>query len=179
MLTRSPSAAGAHRNARGRALPGVLLLVAAAVPVHATPGVWKCAGTGASPVYQDRPCAPGRELGPMAEDHGTLSIVPLEIAPEAPAPAPAPRAERPPPRPRAGRAPRAPHGDAAQRRHVREGMSEGEVLARLGGPALTSGKGGRKARWTYLPAPEDPQTVTQIRFEDGRVAGVERVVVRR
>jgi hypothetical protein len=177
MLTLSPSAAGARRKARDCALPGVLLLVAAAVPVHAAPGVWKCAGPGASPVYQDRPCAPGRELAPVAGDGGTLSIVPLEIAPEVPAPAP--RAERPPPRQRAGRAPRAAHGDAAQRRHVREGMSEGEVLARLGGPDLTSGKGGRKARWTYLPAPEDPQTVTQIRFEDGRVAGVERVVVRR
>ena len=87
------------------------------------------------------------------------------------------RAEKPPPRPRRADPPRF-VGDAAQRRYVREGMTEGEVLARLGSPDLASGKGGRKVRWTFLPAPGDPQTMTTIGFEDGRVASVERVTVR-
>ena len=56
-------------------------------------------------------------------------------------------------------------------------MSEGVVLAKLGAPDAASSKHGRHARWTYLPAPGDPQTVTTIRFEDGRVTSVERHVV--
>jgi hypothetical protein len=56
-------------------------------------------------------------------------------------------------------------------------MSEGEVLARLGKPDLAT-KGGRRMRWTFLPAPGDPQTMTLVRFEDGRVVEVERRVVR-
>jgi hypothetical protein len=57
-------------------------------------------------------------------------------------------------------------------------MSEGEVLRRAGVPDLRSARHGRLLRWTYLPAPGDAQTLTTVRFEDGKVVAVERVVVR-
>ena len=69
-------------------------------------------------------------------------------------------------------------GDPAERRHLQLGMHEGEVLARLGTPDLRSGGGGRKlARWTYMPVPGDPQTLTTVVFEYGKVIEVERKVV--
>jgi hypothetical protein len=59
-------------------------------------------------------------------------------------------------------------------------MSEGEVRARLGQPDATSGAKDRKsARWTYLPAPGDPQTVTSVTFANGVVSHVERKIVRK
>jgi len=43
-----------------------------------------------------------------------------------------------------------------------------------------STSGGRKTvRWTYLPAPEDPSTITTLTFELGRLVEVERKVVPR
>ena len=66
----------------------------------------------------------------------------------------------------------------AERRHLREGMSDGEVLARLGAPDLKSGGGRGTASWTYLPAPGDAQTVTVVRIERGKVLGVDRKIVR-
>ena len=39
--------------------------------------------------------------------------------------------------------------------------------------------GGRKTvRWTYLPAPADPSTITTLTFELGRLVEVERKVIR-
>ena len=68
--------------------------------------------------------------------------------------------------------------NAAERRHVQPGMHEGEVLARLGAPDLRSGKGGGKlSRWTYMPVAGDPQTLTTVVFEYGKVVEVERKVV--
>ncbi|MEP7205588.1 MAG: hypothetical protein ABI920_01520 [Casimicrobiaceae bacterium] len=65
------------------------------------------------------------------------------------------------------------------RRHVHGGMSEAEVLARLGRPDARS-SGSRKGRmsWTYLPARGDLQTVTTIHFERGVVAEIDRRVMR-
>jgi hypothetical protein len=58
-------------------------------------------------------------------------------------------------------------------------MHEGEVMARIGPPDMRSGGGGRKlARWTYMPAVGDPQTLTTVVFEYGKVIEVERKVVR-
>jgi hypothetical protein len=146
-------------------------------------GVFKCRGTGGSPIYQQQPCSPGTELRDFAQDPATVSVVPFEL--------PAPkvvtkplRADRPA-KPalktdkRKADADRR-TGDAAvvERRHLKDGMSDGEVLARLGPPDLQSGKTGRKMRWTYLPAPGDPQTVTLLRFEDGKVVAVERTTMR-
>jgi hypothetical protein len=159
----------------------LFLVVALAPPVragmaHHTPGVFKCSGERGVPVYQGTPCPPGRELRDFAADPANVSVVEMHV-PAATAPPATPRHER------AARAPSRtnkakPPGDPAERRYVKAGMSEGVVLAKLGAPDAASAKHGRHARWTYLPAPGDPQTVTTIRFEDGRVTSVERHVVR-
>ena len=146
-------------------------------------GVFKCRGSGAGPVYQQQPCAPGTALRDFAEDPATVSIIPFEFAvPRVSAKSPrVVRAAKLPAKPdkRKVEAERRGSEEAVvERRHVKDGMSDGEVLARLGPPDLQSGKTGRKMRWTYLPAPGDPQTVTLLRFEDGRVVGVERTTMR-
>ncbi|HEX6945497.1 MAG TPA: hypothetical protein VF196_04830 [Casimicrobiaceae bacterium] len=70
-------------------------------------------------------------------------------------------------------------GDPSERRHLREGMSQAEVVARIGQPDITSGnKGSRELRWSWLPAAGDPQTMTTVRFADGRVVAVERKLLR-
>jgi hypothetical protein len=159
----------------------LLLVVALAPPVradgaHFTPGVYKCVGERGVPVYQGTPCAHGRELRDFAADPANVSVVEMHVPATTPPPATPrhERAARAPPR--TGKA--KPPGDPAERRYVKPGMSEGVVLAKLGAPDAASAKFGRHARWTYLPAPGDPQTVTTIRFEDGRVTSVERHVVR-
>ena len=159
----------------------MLLVVALAPPVHAdvlhvTPGVYKCAAERGVPVYQGTPCAPGQELRDFAADPPNVSVVEMHVPQTTPPPA-TPRQERAaraPPRTGKAKLP----GDPVERRYVKAGMSEGVVLAKLGAPDAASAKHGRHARWTYLPAPGDPQTVTTIRFEDGRVTSVERHVVR-
>jgi len=71
-------------------------------------------------------------------------------------------------------------GDPAERRHLRTGMSEGEVLARVGSPDMTTGtKPTQSGRWSYLPADGDPDTITTLTFADGKVTKVERKVVKR
>jgi len=159
----------------------LLALVVLAAPAGAdvsrpAPGVFKCEGTHGVPVYQGTPCPPERQLRDLVADPASVSVIEWhlpDVSPTTAAP-PRERAARAPPRPSPAKAP----GDPAARRHVRAGMSEGEVLAKLGAPDAASAKHGRRARWTYLPAPGDPQTVTTVRFEDGRVTGVERAVVR-
>ena len=159
----------------------LLLVVALAPPVradvaHHTPGVFKCTGERGVPVYQGMPCPPGRELRDFAADPASVSVIEMHV-PATTTPPATPqheRAARAPPRTNKAKAP----GDPAERRYVKAGMSEGVVLAKLGAPDAASAKHGRHARWTYLPAPGDPQTVTTIRFEDGRVTSVERHVVR-
>ena len=59
-------------------------------------------------------------------------------------------------------------------------MTEGEVLAR----ARTARHDHRRqdggtARWTYLPAAGDPETVTTLTFDKGAVVDVERKVVKK
>jgi hypothetical protein len=159
----------------------MLATVALAPRAHAdaarpAPGVFKCAGERGGVVYQGTPCPPGSELRNLVADPANVSVVEMRL-PASASTTPAPRRERaarPPPRASPARA----AGDPVERRHVKAGMSEGEVLAKLGAPDAAGAKHGRHARWTYLPAPGDPQTVTTIRFEDGRVTTVERAIVR-
>ena len=69
--------------------------------------------------------------------------------------------------------------DIAQRKFIVPGMSEGEVVARIGKPDMTSGGKGRKtSRWSYLPAAGDPQTITTVVFDYGMVIEVERKVMK-
>jgi hypothetical protein len=59
-------------------------------------------------------------------------------------------------------------------------MSEGEVLAKLGAPDMTAGRGkAKQARWTWLPAAGDPDTITTLILVDGVVTNVERKVVKK
>jgi hypothetical protein len=139
--------------------------------------MYKCAADGGTPVYQDAPCPPGRELRNFATDPANVSVLPMRPPPGTVSRVAAPPREKPVKPAKADKKAGNP-GDAAQRRHVHPGMHEGEVLARLGAPDLKSGKGGAKvARWTYMPVPGDPQTLTTVVFEYGKVIEVERKVV--
>jgi hypothetical protein len=71
----------------------------------------------------------------------------------------------------------------ADRRFIREGMSEGEVLLKIGKPdteSVDSGGGAQVVvkRWIYMPSPGDPQTMTTITFRGGKVTDVSRQIAR-
>ncbi|HVE50774.1 MAG TPA: hypothetical protein VNG69_14320 [Casimicrobiaceae bacterium] len=150
--------------------------IALAASTPPSEGPYKCRGDSATPVYQDSPCASGRELRNFAEQPANVSVIPFARTPSpAPAPLRPPKTARAPlkdkDKPRAV-------ADARERRHVYEGMSEAEVLARLGPPDMQAGKTGRRMRWTYLPAAGDAQTITLLGFEDGKVKDIERRILR-
>lgn len=153
-----------------------------AISVSATGAVYKCAGDGGTPVYQEFPCPPGKELRNFDRDPPPLTIVPGGVAG-----ATTPKSAREPRRPAGKPAPAKtqrtpkPQRDPAERRHAHAGMTEGEVLAKLGRPDVTAGGGARKGkgRWTYLPAPGDADTITTLMIDRGVVVDVERKVVKR
>jgi hypothetical protein len=160
--------------------PRLVLAACVLIPPVAGADVYKCAGERGIPVYQEMPCGQGKELRNFQLDPPEITILPAQRAAppasgikEAPARnAKADKNAKPAP---AGR----PAGNAAERMHVRLGMSEGEVLAKLGHPDTQAG--GRNAsspRWTYLPAPGDPETVTTLVFAKGIVVDIERKVVK-
>jgi hypothetical protein len=139
----------------------------------------KCQGDQGSVIYQDTPCKPGTELRNLDTDPATLSVVPWSSAAPTP-PAVAPRTRgaqvtrRPPDE-------KISSGKAAERRFIHTGMSEAEVLRRIGkpevdGPVSRKLKGGK--HWSYLPAAGDPDTITTLTIVGGQVANVERKVVR-
>ena len=71
-------------------------------------------------------------------------------------------------------------GDATGRKFIRQGMTEAEVLAKIGRPDATAGGSKQhQGRWSYLPAEGDPDTVTTITFSGGTVSDVSRKVVKR
>ena len=73
--------------------------------------------------------------------------------------------------------------DAGERRFVREGMGEGEVLFKIGKPDHEAfvrnvrGEPEEKA-WTYFPHPQDAQTLTVLTFHAGVVTRVDRKISR-
>jgi hypothetical protein len=73
--------------------------------------------------------------------------------------------------------------DADERRFIREGMKEGEVVLRIGKPdhetfiRNVKGEPEEKA-WTYFPHPRDPQTLTILTIKAGVVDLVERKISR-
>jgi len=176
----------ATASAVSRRWPGLAALALGAVcawSAHAN--IYKCEGPVAGvPVYQDTPCPEGKQLRDFDKDPPTVSVLPLATPPLPGAttkkalPAPAPSNGKP----RNGTKTKVaalPSGKASERKFVAPGINEGEVMTRLGPPDMKSGGGGRKAaRWTYLPAPEDPGTVTTLTFEGGRLVEVERKVVK-
>ena len=168
-----------------------LALAAAAPCAHAT--IYKCLLDDGTVFYQDAPCAPGRELRDFDKEPGNVSVVPFTQpapAPLARSPAGAAKSRAPAasgkaadaarvPKPESRPARKAPQrGDAVQRKFLHPGMSEGEVMARVGPPDMTSSGGRKGSRWTYMPVPEDPNTITNLQFDAGRVVEVERKVLR-
>jgi hypothetical protein len=147
--------------------------------------VFKCAGERGTPVYQEAPCPPGKELRNFQANPPEITVLP---APRIVGPA-AGRTGTGAARQKNGSAgPKDPkpakpgpiESDAAERKHIRAGMNEAEVIARLGHPDVTSGGKNRKgARWTYLPAPGDPDTITSLTFGNGLVTDVERKLFRK
>lgn len=158
-----------------------VLAAGAAPPPAATPAIpssdiYKCSGPDGVPVYQEGPCAAGRELRNFATDPGSVSVIPFKN-PDRTSTTPPARSERATRGPATMSGAKTSGSDPAERRHLREGMTEAEVMVRVGAPDITSGKSG-KVRWSYLPVPADPATITTLRFEHGKVVAVERKVVR-
>jgi hypothetical protein len=153
-----------------------------------TTSIHKCGVEGGAVTYQDEPCKPGRELRDFDKDPAEVSVVPFAPAPQSVQAVPkrtkesAAATREPPARKQNDRAAKreSHRGDAAQRKFLAPGIAIGQVLARIGTPDMKSGGGkGRKSeRWTYLPAADDPQTVTTLTFEAGRLIEVERKIVR-
>jgi hypothetical protein len=159
----------------------IAMIVAVSMPVAADPGPggpYKCSGESGRVVYQEAPCETGRTLRDLSRWPSGLSVIPLERPAGAAAPAPSRPVRAAVTGKDRDRGKSRAAFDASERRHVHEGQSEGEVLARLGAPDMQAGKTGRRMRWTYLPAPADPQTVTLVHFEDGKVKEVERRTLR-
>ncbi len=179
-----------YRPARLIAWPALALGLLA--PLSAIADIYKCIGDDSQPVYQDTPCKPGRELRDFQTDPATVSVVPSERP--APALAPSRAAHAPAAKPD-GKRERTPNhktfepkvlrstgkpavapGKAAERRFLHAGMSEAEVLAKIGAPDIRSSGGGRKsgARWSYLPVDGDPGMITTLHFQSGQVTQIDR-----
>lgn len=154
---------------------GLALAVAGAC---AQAGIYKCARDDGTVMYQEQPCPAGRELRDFDRDPPSVSVVPFRIPPSdevqsAPKSTPA----------RASSERKSRKGDerpvnAAERKFLMPGIGEGEVVARVGRPDMSTAGGRKTVRWTYLPTPDDPQTITTLTFEFGRLIEVERKVVR-
>jgi hypothetical protein len=165
---------------------GILLLatvvssaLAASPSVAAANSVYKCADVAGSVVYQDAPCAEGKELRNFATDPPPLSVIPGTPIPGAPA---APQATAKPERVTSGARPRTAVSNtskASERRFIQVGMSTAEVVQRIGRPDVDArNQRGKGQRWSYLPKEGDPDTITTVTLIDGRVADVERKVMR-
>jgi hypothetical protein len=147
----------------------------------AAAGVYKCVDVdGKQPIYQDSPCPAGRELRNFDTDPAEVSVIPFRDVPGTTTTLAAPKAAKTPPATKTNGKKAIPVvADIAQRKFIVPGMSEGEVVARIGNPDMTSGGKGRKtSRWSYLPAPGDPQTITNVVFDYGIVIEVERKVMK-
>jgi len=73
--------------------------------------------------------------------------------------------------------------DAGERKFIRKGMGEGEVVLKLGKPdheAINRGARGQPEvkTWTYFPHARDPQTLTILTFHAGVVTVIERKISR-
>jgi hypothetical protein len=131
--------------------------------------------------YQDSPCKTGIELRDFDIDSATVSVVPGSPVTTTPPPGTGHRARA---EPVSRRLPeqKISSGKAAERRFIHTGMSEAEVLRRIGKPqvdAHSSRKQGKDGKhWSYLPAAGDPDTITTVTIVGGQVANVERKIVR-
>jgi Domain of unknown function (DUF4124) len=159
----------------------LLTLVLLGHPSTADATMVKCRGDQGSVVYQDEPCKPGMELRNFDTDPATVSVVPGSPVAVPSPPAAAPRAfggqvtrRRPEQKISSGK--------AAERRFIHTGMSEAEVIRRIGKPEVDARAGRKQGKdgkhWSYLPAAGDPDTITTLTIVGGLVANVERKIVR-
>ena len=166
-------------------------IIAIAWSVTATAGLYKCARDDGTVMYQEDPCASGRELRDFERDPATVSVVPFSVPPPPSSTDATPRSRVNSARStesrksgdnktRASATAKVAGGamNAAERKFLVPGIGEGEVVARIGRPDMSTGAGRKTVRWTYLPAAEDPSTITTLTFELGRLIQVERKVVR-
>jgi len=160
-----------------------LATLAPAAPARAD--MYKCLGDNSRPVYQETPCPSGRELRNFQTDPATVSVVPFDLTPPSAPPATVTRkagkrenaaSDQPGKEVKSTRAP----GNAVERKFLHAGMSEAEVLARIGAPDMKSGNAGRRggARWSYLPSDGDPGMITTLHFQSGEVTQIDRKPVR-
>jgi hypothetical protein len=170
---------------RDSIIPAILATAVAAVAAGgstvALAAIYKCVDAdGKQPIYQDSPCPAGKELRNFDTDPAEVSVVPFRAVPGTATTLTAPRDAKSPPVPKSAKKKETAAGvDVAERRFIVPGMSEGEVVARIGAPDMSSGGKGRKtSRWSYLPVPGDPQTITTVVFDYGKVIEVERKVVK-
>jgi hypothetical protein len=73
--------------------------------------------------------------------------------------------------------------DARDRGFLSTGMSEGEVVFKIGPPDheafIKNIKGQPEEKtWTYFPHPRDPQTLTLLTLRAGTLTNIERKVAR-
>jgi hypothetical protein len=161
------------------------LIAGAAFVPAARADMYKCLGDNSQPVYQDTPCPKGRELRDFQADPATVSVVPF-ASPAANAPAPStPKASKRSAKSsdtpstntsRARAKPAIPPGNAAERRFLHTGMSDAEVMARIGAPDIKSGNPDSRsgARWSYLPTDGDPGMITTLHIQSGQLTQVDR-----
>jgi len=162
--------------ARYRAWARIACGIALALPAHAFAGLYKCSVNGGAVMYQEEPCPPGTELRDFERDPATVSVIPFRAVPN-PATPPSPPAQVKSKPERKPRKADEHQGSASERKFLMPGINQGEVVARIGRPDVSSGGGRKTMRWTYMPAPDDPATITTLTFELGRLVQVERKVV--
>ena len=149
------------------------LVVCAIAPVAASAEVYKCRGDGARPVYQEMPCPAGQELRNFQVDP---ALVPFDLDSTVNGRASKDNGHDKTAKPRTEK----PKGDPAERGHLHTGMTEGEVLTRVGPPNATTGqKNAKLVRWTWFPVEGDPETVTTVTLSSGVVVNVDRMHVKR
>ncbi len=182
MRRRVPIPMRTWRLAAGASRLWGVALAGAAVWLPAAAEVYKCAGPDRVPIYQDAPCPAGKELRNFQTDPPEITVLPAPQFTGEKAAAPtevkrAPREKAPPPASAKAAEPKP--ATANERRFLRPGMTEGEVIARVGTPEVTS-RSGKPAttRWTYLPADGDNETITVVTFANGVVADVVRKLVK-
>ncbi|MDQ2963198.1 MAG: DUF4124 domain-containing protein [Pseudomonadota bacterium] len=156
-------------------MPAIVLLLLLWTAQPANAAIYKCANEKGGVVYQDTACIPGKELRNLDADPATLSVVPGTPVPAA-NPAAAPAAK--PARVQTGTV-KVKGGDPAERKFIQSGMSEAEVVFKVGRPDIEAkGRGKNGQRWSYLPTAGDPDTLTTLTLAGGKVTHVERKVMR-
>ncbi len=154
--------------------------LAACLPGNSAAVIYKCVGENGQPVYQDSPCPAGKELRNFDTDPAEVSVIPFRAVPGTTTTLLAPKDAKPPHSSKSDKNKEiAASADIAQRKFIVPGMSQGEVVAKIGNADMTSGGKGRKTeRWSYLPAAGDANTITTVVFDYGKVVEVERKVVK-